>query len=239
LDRRHQLPMTATETQEKSSGRLDSAASWALRVAGFAALWLVLAGTKPASWIVGVPFILLASFAAARLSRQVGADPRPLGMLTFVPFFLWESVLGGIDVARRVLSPKLPIAPAILTYRTRLSDPAAQVAFINSISLLPGTLSADFRNGVLQVHALDGHTDVLGGLKRLEHRVAALFGQALRGEPESQLHWCDPHDSLRIAQRLAETNGADARSTPSAHQSADPIPDQSPDRSSDQPIDPA
>ncbi len=207
-------PRTATIDTDHRTGQRDFVVSWIVRLGLFTLLWLVLAGTQPVSWVIGVPFILLASLAAARLSRRVGSDPRPLGMLTFVPFFLWESVLGGIDVARRVLTPRLPIAPAILTYRTRLTDPAAQVAFMDSISLLPGTLSADCRDDLFQVHALDGHADVVDGLTRLERRVAVLFGQELSGEPEWQLHWCDPNDSVRIAQRLVETQGVEAAPDP-------------------------
>jgi multicomponent Na+:H+ antiporter subunit E len=179
-------------------------AAWATRLLLFGALWFVLAGTDPVSWIIGVPSVVLASFAAERLANLVGADPKLSGMVRFVPFFLWESMLGGLDVARRVFSPHLPIAPALLTYRPRLTDPAALVAFMDSISLLPGTLTADFRHGLLQVHALDGNMDLVDGLDRLERRIAVLFGQTITGATECRLHWCDPADPLRSVRELSE-----------------------------------
>ncbi len=162
------------------------------RLTLFALLWLVLAGTDPLSWIVGVPAVLLATYTAARLSTLVGADPRPLQLLAFAPFFVWESILGGLDVARRVLGPSLRIDPSLVSYRTRLKDPAARVAFLDSISLLPGTLSADFRNCVAEVHALDSDLAVVAGLKRLEGQVARLFGERLDGEPAVSVRPCPP-----------------------------------------------
>jgi multicomponent Na+:H+ antiporter subunit E len=156
----------------------------------FALLWLVLAGTDPLSWVVGLPAVLLATYAAARLSTRVGADPRPMRLLAFAPFFVWESILGGLDVARRVLGPRVHIDPALISYRLRLRDPAAQVVFLDSISLLPGTLTADFRDGVAQVHALDRDASVVNGLKRLEPRIARLFGERLDGEPEVSVRPC-------------------------------------------------
>jgi multicomponent Na+:H+ antiporter subunit E len=163
---------------------------WLTRLAMFALLWLVLAGTDPVSWLVGVPVVLLATYAAVRLSRIVGSDPRPLRLLLFLPFFVWESILGGIDVARRVMGPRLRIDPALVSYRPRLRDPAAKVVFLDSISLLPGTLSADFRDGVAEVHALDRDPSVVAGLKRLERQVASLFGERLEGEPEVSVRPC-------------------------------------------------
>jgi multicomponent Na+:H+ antiporter subunit E len=182
---------------------------WLARLVLLALVWLVLAGTDPVSWLVGVPAVLLATFAAARLSQLVGADPKPLRLAGFVPFFVWESILGGIDVARRVLAPRLRIDPALVTYRPRLTDPAARVVFLDSISLLPGTLSADIRDGLAYVHALDGDDAVIAGLARLERRVAHLFGEQLEGEPEVSIRLCARTDALAIARETMTTGSRD------------------------------
>lgn len=177
-------PSTVSDTDNHRPQRVLT------RLTLFALLWLVLAGTDPLSWIIGVPAVLFAAYAATRLSTLVGADPKPLQLLAFGPFFVWESILGGIDVARRVLGPRLRIDPALVSYRPRLRDPAAQVVFLDTISLLPGTLSADFRAGVAEVHALDGDASVVAGLERLERQVARLFGEHLEGEPEVSMRPC-------------------------------------------------
>jgi multicomponent Na+:H+ antiporter subunit E len=178
---------------------------WLMRLLLFALVWLLLVGTDPLSWLVGVPSVLLATVAAARLSTLVGADPRPLRLLAFVPFFVWESILGGLDVARRVLGPRLLIDPVLVTYRPRLQDAAARVVFLDSISLLPGTLSADFRDDLAYVHALDGAAPIVEGLERLERRVAGLFGERLTGAPEVSQQPCPPGDSLALARAAAAT----------------------------------
>jgi multicomponent Na+:H+ antiporter subunit E len=199
--------MTAEPTEPQGPSML---LHWVTRLALFSLLWLALAGTDPASWLVGVPAILLATAAAVRLSKLVGADPRPMRLLAFVPFFVWESILGGIDVARRVLGPKLRIDPALVSYRPRLQDPAAQVVFLDTISLLPGTLSADFRDGVAEVHALDNDPSVVAGLKRLEQRVAKLFGERLEGEPQVSVHPCDTRALPALACRPRPAPDAEA-----------------------------
>ena len=181
-------PSTVSDTDNHRAARVLPRVLTRLTL--FALLWLVLAGTDPLSWIIGVPAVLFAAYAATRLSTLVGADPKPLQLLAFGPFFVWESILGGIDVARRVLGPRLRIDPALVSYRPRLRDPAAQVVFLDTISLLPGTLSADFRAGVAEVHALDGDASVVAGLERLERRVAGLFGEQLEGEPEVSMRPC-------------------------------------------------
>lgn len=144
----------------------------------FAVLWLLLAGPGWESWLIGVPAILAAAGVSARLAPRW---PRlaPLGVLRFIPFFLWQSVRGGLDVAMRVLHPRLQIAPAFVTYQLRLTDPAAQVVLLDVISLLPGTLSAELRGMVVIVHVLDVRADPLAELAQLESQIAALFAQKL------------------------------------------------------------
>jgi len=176
----------------------------------FALVWLLLAGTDPVSWIIGIPSVLLATFAAARLSTRVGTDPSPLRLVAFVPFFVWESVLGGVDVARRVLSPRLRIDPALISYRPRLQGATARVVFLDTTSLLPGTLSADIRHGIIQVHALDGEASVVTGLERLEERVAQLFGETFTGPAQVTVTSCEGDDALALARRAEATAAAAA-----------------------------
>jgi len=150
----------------------------------FAGLWLVIAGSDPASWIIGVPIVLLATVYGERLAIPPRRGLSPVAVLAFIPYFLWQSLLGGLDVARRVLRPQLDIDPGFLRYPVRLSDPDARVFFLDSIRLLPGTLSANMRGGMIDVHALDAGVDVAPELADLERRVARLFGETLTAPPE-------------------------------------------------------
>ncbi len=142
-----------------------------------AALWWIVADGDPASWTVGIPTVLVATWAARRLGTGAGMRLSIGGLLRFVPFFLWESLRGGVDVASRTLGLRLRVKPGFVRYRTRLRDPAARVLLANCVSLLPGTLSAEIEGDWLTIHALDSETDQVPELARLESAVARLFRQ--------------------------------------------------------------
>lgn len=146
---------------------------------GLALLWLLLTDGNPGAWVVGVPAVLLAAWVV----RPVGADQRGrlslIGLLRFLPFFVWESMRGGIDVARRVVGPRLRVMPGLVSYAVRLRGPQARLLFVNSASLLPGTLVADIQDDRLQVHALDRNGDFFGELHRLETAVGRVYGEAV------------------------------------------------------------
>jgi multicomponent Na+:H+ antiporter subunit E len=128
--------------------------------------------------------VMIATLAAMDLSRRQGGSPSVFGIIGFIPFFVWESFLGGVDVVRRVIRPTMIIDPGFHPYPLRLQGSSARVFFLDSISLLPGTLSADMRDGIVQVHALDLRDENLDrSLARLEKRVAKLFGETL--EPDT------------------------------------------------------
>ncbi len=144
-----------------------------------AAVWVVIAGADPASAIIGVPAVAAAAWASWRLTAGPGIRLSPWGALRFVPYFIYESVRGGIDVASRVLGPRVRVDPGCHDYRLSLSSPGARVFFVDLVSLLPGTLSADLEGDVVTIHALDQGSDMAGDLSQLERRVAALFAESV------------------------------------------------------------
>jgi multicomponent Na+:H+ antiporter subunit E len=145
----------------------------ALRLALFSLLWWVLTEGQPGSWPLGGLFVVLATALSLSLSRPVPWSV--VGFARFVPFFLWWSLRGGVDVAWRACVPSLPIAPGILTYRFRLPPGRARVFMTAVISLLPGTLSAEIVRNELFVHVLDQRASSEADLAALEDQVGALF----------------------------------------------------------------
>jgi multicomponent Na+:H+ antiporter subunit E len=75
----------------------------------------------------------------------------------YLPRFLWECLKANVDVAYRVLHPKLPINPGIVKVKTNLKSDTALTFLANSITLTPGTLSVDIdrENSLLYVHWID------------------------------------------------------------------------------------
>jgi multicomponent Na+:H+ antiporter subunit E len=61
----------------------------------------------------------------------------------------------------------------------RLTQPSARRLFVNSLSLLPGTLAADIDGECLRIHALDRGVDLKDELVRLERMVSAVYGESL------------------------------------------------------------
>ncbi|MBK1645740.1 hypothetical protein CKO25_13985 [Thiocapsa imhoffii] len=150
-----------------------------LRGTLFMGLWFVFNGLDPQSLMIGIPTVIAATIMSMRLSPPRKRTLSVIGSIRFAPYFLWESLLGAIDVAARVLWPRMAVNPGFHSYRTRLRNPSARLVFIDSISLLPGTLSADLRGDVVEVHALDREADLDLSLSGLERQVAILFNESL------------------------------------------------------------
>jgi len=75
--------------------------------------------------------------------------------LYYVPIFLYYVIKANLDVAYRVIHPRLPINPGIVKIKTELKSEIAQTMLANSITLTPGTLSVDLKDGNLYVHWID------------------------------------------------------------------------------------
>ena len=69
--------------------------------------------------------------------------------------FLTELIKSNIDVARRVLTPALPINPGIVKTKTVLKSKMGRMILANSITLTPGTLTVDIEDDILYIHWID------------------------------------------------------------------------------------
>ncbi len=87
----------------------------------------------------------------------------------YLPRFLWECFKANLDVAYRVIHPKLPINPGIVKVKTTLKTDTALTFLANSITLTPGTLSVDIDrdDGVLYVHWIDVKARDVEGATRI------------------------------------------------------------------------
>lgn len=142
----------------------------------FFLVWWVLAEPRPGVWLAAAVAVAAGGVLHGVLG---GGDParhrvRPMGLLHFVPYFLWQSVKGGADVTRRALAPSLPLDPDLLEYRISLPPGAPRVFFTGALSLLPGTFSARVAEDRLTVHLLTAE-GAEARIRELEERVARLF----------------------------------------------------------------
>ena len=125
------------------------------------ALWLALVGTlDPQEVIAGGVIAVLVTFVAGGApftGRSLGilAPKRFAYAVVYIPYMVWAIVKANLDVARRVVDPRLPINPGIVRVKTRLKHPIARTALANSITLTPGTLSVDICDDELCIHWVD------------------------------------------------------------------------------------
>lgn len=101
--------------------------------------------------------LIMGDFFIQRPHRLKHASRYWCFIFSYLPTFLWEVIKANIDVAYRVLHPRLPINPGIVRVKTRLKSDTALTFLANSITLTPGTLSVDIdrQKGVLYVHWID------------------------------------------------------------------------------------
>ncbi len=157
------------------------------RTAILAFTWWVLAKGAYDSWQVGVPAILAAIYADYRLFRPQTNRWSLGGLIVLALIFLKLSVTSGIDVVWRAYHPRRPLNPAMIEYPLRLSSSAARNLFVCTVSLLPGTLSAELGAHSLVVHVLDVDRPFRQDLKLIEDRVAAVFRHPLQlDDPKSR-----------------------------------------------------
>ena len=145
--------------------------------------WIVWSGKFDAFHLsLGVISCALVSFMSYDLYvKRKKLFPEVIGeavrFIKYLPWLFYQIVLSNIHVAYLVLSPSMPIDPKIIRYKTRLKTDIALVTFANSITLTPGTITADISEGEYYVHALSKKVadDLMAG--EMEDKVASIFGE--------------------------------------------------------------
>lgn len=155
--------------------RLQTVRRSVMSILVLSAMWGALTGWQVEALIFGVPAVLLAAAVPFLLPPSPGLRLSLRGMLIFALWFSAQSVRGAVDVAARALSPDMGLRPCFRSYPLSLPLGAPRIAFINTITLLPGTLSAEVVDDVLFVHMLDARIDLEAELADLETRIRALF----------------------------------------------------------------
>ena len=141
----------------------------------FSVVWFILTGSEFESWVIGFPAIVCAVLLSLKLSPSSHVSLTFAGICSFIPFFIRQSALSGIDVMRRALSRRLAVNPGLVSYTTFLPEGSARIFFVNTISLLPGTLSADLQGNRVTVHTIDKNLSIWANMQSLELRIAILW----------------------------------------------------------------
>ncbi len=150
--------------------------------------WLLLTGPRafqapwtPADLAPDLAVGLLATAAALWVSlRLLPPSPRRIRywqLIRLVAHVLWQSMVAGLDVARRVFDPRLPIKPGFLAYPVRIPEGPARSSFGALTGLVPGTLPVGVdEDDSLVYHCLDMEQPITDGLARDEDLLLRIRG---------------------------------------------------------------
>jgi multicomponent Na+:H+ antiporter subunit E len=156
-------------------------------VLGFAAClltWVLLTGTLAVDELMlGVVVSLVGALAAGqRLALLNGLKLTPLAplhLLRYLGYFFRQLALSNLDVARRVISPALPVHPELVEVRTGLTSDLGRMLLANSITLTPGTLTVEAEGDRLLIHWIDSTPG--SDLESATRAIAAGFEQRISG----------------------------------------------------------
>ena len=127
-----------------------------IRALLYFAIWIVIdQSAKPANLAFCVLATAAATWVSLKLMPPEAGRVRLGALLTLLPRFLWQSLVAGVDVARRALSPAIPLQPGFVDYRPGLPRGSARLAFEAISSLLPGSVPTAETEQVIEYHALD------------------------------------------------------------------------------------
>jgi multicomponent Na+:H+ antiporter subunit E len=155
----------------------------AIRAALLFGIWVVIdQSAKPGNLVIGVLATIAATWLSLRLLPPAGGRVRVGGLVVLLPRFLWQSLVAGIDVARRAFSPGLPLKPGFIDYPVSLPRGSARNAFELISSLLPGSVPTDEDERTIEYHCLDLDQPVVEQLAAEEQAYAgALVPGRLHG----------------------------------------------------------
>lgn len=148
-----------------------------LRGAGFLAFWAILMGFAPVDLAVGIAAAAVASRVSALLWPP-GGGVSLLALPRFLARFLAQSVIAGVDVARRTFTGRPPLRPGFVTCRSLLPGGMARETSCALMGLQPGKLPVEVdADGSLRFHCLDLGQPVAAQIAADE----AAFRRLLRG----------------------------------------------------------
>ena len=146
-------------------------------------VWLIL--TSSFHWqelLVGAVLSLMLAIPTNRVYRQLGMPPptpkRLWFMFVFAIVLAIEIIKANLDVAWRIVHPKLPIKPGIVVIRTELRQDIAKMILANSITLTPGTFTLDIIDDELLIHWIDVRADdVESATRMIGHKFEKYLGR--------------------------------------------------------------
>jgi multicomponent Na+:H+ antiporter subunit E len=159
------------------SGSVSLSRIAAARAAFFLAFWLMISGWAPVDLPVGLAAVGGATWVSLRFLPPLASRYGLAAIAWLVASFFRQSLVSGVDVAWRALSPSLKLEPGLVACPLHLPEGGKRSAFCALSSLMPGTLpTGTDEQGAVLVHCLDMRQPVAANLKAEEQLFIRAFG---------------------------------------------------------------
>ena len=116
-------------------------------------LWIILSDAKIE--IFPLLFLLLMSIMTPYMFKLKYEKIHLRATLKLFALFMYHSLRGSLQVAFFALKPKLNLEPFVYNYTLQTQSKFTTSILANLYSLMPGTLSMGYNEGVLSLHILD------------------------------------------------------------------------------------
>jgi multicomponent Na+:H+ antiporter subunit E len=98
-----------------------------------------------------------------------------LKIVLYLPWLFYKIIESSLHLSKLILHPALPISPQLISVDSKLRHHAAIVLLGNSITLTPGTITAEIDRNILTVHAMDNALSEDLASKQIEAKIADIF----------------------------------------------------------------
>ena len=147
-------------------------------------LWLLLSGFFTILLLgLGVGSVVAVVWIAHRMD-VIDHEGHPIHLtiraFLYWPWLLKEIIKANFDIARIIVTRKMPINPTVIRVKATQETELGQVVYANSITLTPGTVTIDIDKDIMGVHALTlGAAEELKS-GRMDRRVTNMEGHPAR-----------------------------------------------------------
>lgn len=143
-------------------------------------VWVLLNGFAAGNLLLAAFFALGIPVLVAPLCPKEPVANQPLKIIIYFLRLLVDIVKSNFDVAVRVLQSNTTLKPGMIAYHLELQGDLPLTILSSTISLTPGTLSADFskNKSILYVHVLhlDDEQAIIDNIKnRYEQPLKEIF----------------------------------------------------------------
>jgi multicomponent Na+:H+ antiporter subunit E len=141
---------------------------WLVAGTMFGVLWVFVRGASLTvtsllgNLLVGLAVGLSVAYVFRRFYKEEINIKQTVGAIPYIILYLLvftkEIIVANVDVAYRVVAPRMPLEPQVILVPLRVETAVGVTTIANSITITPGTLALDHdpEENALYVHAIDG-----------------------------------------------------------------------------------